>query len=163
MAPFSEHFPPKNRLTETLEFPWVEVDDATTTYRTDPNGLVGCAIWVATGQKPSGPDGKEVAFSNGAVIFNPLELVPRQDVPSILSGEPSVRFRHDDLSIDLTPEEFARFISRLLTPEEYMALRDHFGMFYDIHCDFYDEESGYSYDSMEIGEDAPPALRGPRM
>jgi hypothetical protein len=164
--PEYEQFPPKNRLAETLEFPWIEIDDATTKYRTDPNALVGCVIWMATGQPPSNPDGIVVAaLPNGAVVFNPLELVPREDVPSILSGGASVGFRHDDMSIDLTPEEFARFVSRMLTPEEYMALRDHFGMFYDIHADFYDDQNGHSYNSMAslFGDDLPPVLRGPGM
>lgn len=164
--PEFERFPPKNRVTTTIDFPWIEVEDATAKYKTDPNALVGCVIWAASGERPTDRNGYEISkLDNDAVVFNVLELVPRENVPSILSGEPSVVFRHDDMVIDLTPEELLRFISRSLREDEYMALRDHFGMFYDIHCDFYDDRNGRTYNTMDslIGTDPPPALRRPGM
>lgn len=163
--PEYERFPSKNRRPTGIEFPWIEIEDATfKAFKTDPNALVGCVIWGASGEQPTDRNGNAIeAFDNGAVVFNPLELVPRENVPSVLSGEPSVAFRHDDIVVDLTPEELLRFISRSLRVDEFMALREHFGMFFDIHADFYDQRTGHSYNTMAslIGNNPPPALRRP--
>jgi hypothetical protein len=126
--------------------------------------LVGCVLWGASGEQPTDRDGNVLSvMSNGAIVFNPLELVPRGHVPSVLSGEPSVAFRHDDMVVDLTPDELLRFISRSLRVDEFVALREHFGDFFDIHGDFYDQQTGISYGTMDslIGENPPPALRPP--
>lgn len=160
-AEYQRH-PAKNREDTGIPFPWIVIADASgTEYRTNPNGLVGCVIWGANGEQPSDRSGNLIdSIEDGAVVFNPLALVPRTDVLSMLSGEPSVAFRHDDIVIDLTPEELLRLIARRLHPEEYMSLRERFGMFYDLNDDFYDHRTGETYDPMEqlFGENATPAI-----
>ncbi|MBY3155592.1 hypothetical protein HFO56_25015 [Rhizobium laguerreae] len=157
--PFPEfdQYPPKNREAEELDLPWIEITDAEKTYRADSNTLVLCAIWGDSGEKPHDPDGREIEPSReGAVMFNPLDLVSRDDVPSLLSGEPSVRLRVEDLAIDLSPPEFLRLIGYALRVDEFVALRDHFGMFFDIHDDFYDQEDGRALQPRVYYDPAPP-------
>jgi hypothetical protein len=147
LPPFPEYdtYPPRNRTDKPLNLPQIEVTDANGKIRTTPNALIGCVIWGASGEQPTDRDGRPVNdIGDGQTVFNPLALVPRADVPSLLSGEPSVRYVADDVSIDLTPEELLRFISRELTEEEYFKVRNHFGMMYEIFSDYYDTETGRS-------------------
>jgi hypothetical protein len=160
--PEYENHPARNRLTEALDLPWIEITDAVKTLRTTGNALVGCVIWGATAEQPRDRQGNLIDQIDGdAAVFNPLDLVSRDDVPSLLSAEPSVQLRMEDMSVDLSPEELLRLIARELTTEEYMALRDHFGMFYDIHADFYDDATGRSRHKMRSlwGENPAAALR----
>jgi hypothetical protein len=160
--PEYENHPPRNRLADDLDLPWIEITDAVKTLRTTSNGLVNCVVWGATGQQPRDRHGNLVSqFDGEAAVFNPLDLVARDDVPSLLSDEPSIQLRMEDMSIDLSPEEFLRLIARELTTDEYMVLRDHFGMFYDIHADFYDDQTGRSRHKMGLlfGDNPAAALR----
>jgi hypothetical protein len=144
----------------------IEIVDAEKTYRTNSNALVGCVIWGATGEQQRSGEGNLRDDVDGAAVFNPLALVAREDVPSFLSGEPSVRIRMEDLAIDVSPEELLRLIARALRVDEFMTLRDHFGMFYDIHADYYDQRTGRSKNPMRslYGDEPAPALRpAPRM
>lgn len=173
--PEYENHPARNRDAVGLDMPWFEITDAERTFRTTPNALVGCVIWGATGEQPRDQQGNLIdALDNGsAIVFNPLDLVARDDVPSLISQAPSVRIRMEDISLDLSTEELLRLIARELTVDEYMTLRDHFGMFYDIHADFYDDRTGRSRHTMQSlwGDNPVAALRpepargwrGPRM
>ena len=42
----------------------------------------------------------------------------------------------------LTPEEFRRMTLRSLTPNEVQTLLNRYGVFFEIHDDFYDQETG---------------------
>lgn len=139
--PECKEFPPSNRQPETLPVTVILVTDAKGTYRTSPNGVVGCVIWGETGEKPTPTSGNDV-FPDGSTFFNPLDLEVRVGVPSVLSGEDSVLYKTDDLAIDLTREELLRLMGYKLTPDEYMALRTRYGMFVEIHDDFYSEATG---------------------
>jgi hypothetical protein len=172
--PEYENHPPRNRNADVLDLPWIEITDAEKTIKTNSNALVGCVIWGATGEQPRDRQENVIdALDDGAAVFNPLDLVARDNVPSLLSQEPSVQLRMEDMSVDLSTEELLRLIARELKVAEYMALREHFGMFYDIHGDFYDERNGRSHHPMRSlwGAEPVAALRpepaqarpGPRM
>lgn len=60
---------------------------------------------------------------------------------SDISGEPAVIIR-DDVELKLTPEEAQRLFMKNLKADEYFTLRKKFGLFYMIHEDFYDPETG---------------------
>ncbi|MCS4089070.1 hypothetical protein [Rhizobium sp. BK176] len=164
--PEYENHPPQNRDAVGIDMPWFEITDAEKTFRTTPNALVGCVIWGATGEQPRDPQGNVIeALDDGAaIVFNPLDLVARDNIPSLLSDQPSVQLRMEDMSVDLTPEELLRLIARELTVDEYTSLRDHFGMFYDIHADFYDARTGRSLHTMRSlwGDNPAAALRPER-
>ena len=89
------------------------------------------------------PNGLALAVqrNHGTALLR-LRTIP--DLHSILSGGPAVLFRADDLEIPLTPGELGRLAARTLTPAEYTALGTRFGMFFDIHEDCYDPETGES-------------------
>jgi hypothetical protein len=75
-------------------------------------------------------------------LFNPLDLKPMQGQVSVISGEPAVVYRAEDLVIPMTPRELLRFLAHALRPDEFFALRDQYGSFFEIHDDFYNERSG---------------------
>lgn len=144
--------PPRNRLETPLDVPQIEVTDAVGTVSTSPNSVVGCVIWGASGEQPRDIHGNPVDsveyMGRDYKVFNPLELTPRPEVPSFLSGEPSVRYVADDVAVDLTPDELLRFMAHELTRAEYLALRDHFGDFWEIRDGRYDPDSGLSLGTM---------------
>lgn len=47
-----------------------------------------------------------------------------------------------DVRLQLTPREMDRFARHALMPKEYGALVCKFGMFYEVHEDFYDPDTG---------------------
>ena len=62
--------------------------------------------------------------------------------PSTLSGEPGFVYRSCEMQLVFTREELYRLMRHDLRPEEYHALYRRFGSFFEIHDDFYDEETG---------------------
>lgn len=147
-------FPPKNRRRECLPILRKEIEDANGVSVFDPNGLVMALLTdldrllempplADAGPTSSGPAGS--AGSGRA---------------SDLSGEPAVLYRSDDLEIALTPAELVRYIAHDLAPEEYFALRERFGMHFEIHDDFYDEETGEAVQPVELGRSVEPGGRG---
>lgn len=157
-------YPPKNRVSEPLDILVMQVIDATgEVHRTCPNGSLGCAIWGQTGEMPDFGGSGLMPWSK---LYNPLDLVPSADVRSVISGRPAVTFRSDDLVIEMTPAELLRFLSRDLRPGEYFKLRDHAGMFFEIHDDFYDDLSGEALQPMRTEQNVddevpPPTIAGP--
>ncbi len=131
-------FPPKNRTRSDLDVLQIELSGRREIIRLDPNGLA-MAIYgerdlIAELGEPHTPD--------GAV--------------SVLSGRPGYRYSDHEVDMILTGDELMRFVRYDLRPDEYLALRDRFGMFFMIHDDFYDEESGESL------QPRPEPRRGPR-
>lgn len=144
----------KNRIETSLDILEIRVDHADGSFRTDPNGAVGCAIWAMSGEKPSWQPGM---LGDKSQLFNPLELKPKPGLTSILSGGPAVMYRSDDVEVPLTPEELFRLLKRSLRPEEALQLLDHFGEFHEIHDDFYDPATGEAFQPMDDGPE--PAYR----
>jgi len=137
---------PKNRIAKELPFLEMWVDAADGSHRTCPNGMVGCAIWAMSGVRP---DFGTVGLQPGSELFNIRELKPKPGAVSVISGEPAVVYRAEDYEIGMTPEELFRFATHNLKPEEYFAIRDHFGNLHEIHDDYYSEEDGEALQPIE--------------
>ena len=76
-------------------------------------------------------------------LFSELgEPIPAEVKGSVLSGRAGYRYSDSDVDMILERDELDRFIRCDLTPEEYFKLRDTYGIFFMIHDDFYDEETG---------------------
>lgn len=110
-------FPEKNREDKTSEILDIRIEDQTSSQKFDPNSLIIALV------------------SDKLKLGDPIRI-------SVLSGKPGYRYRDSDVGFILTKDELFRFIERDLTPDEYFKLRDKFGMFFMIHDDFYDEETG---------------------
>lgn len=149
---------PKNREATELSFLEIRVDHADGSASTDPNGVVGCVIWATEGRPPVQRDGTPIDLPG---IYNPLELKPLYGQESVISGEPAVVYRADDLVIPLTPTELLRFMAHSLRPDEFFKLRERYGDFFEIHDDFYDPDTGLAFQPMidEMSDDDGPTFR----
>jgi hypothetical protein len=149
---------PKNRAAEELPFLEIRVDHADGSEKTDPNGVSGCVIWGTEGRRPQAADGKPVDYPG---LFNPLDLKPLDGQVSLISGEPAVVYRADDLVVPLTPRELLRFLAHALRPREFFVLLEHYGSFFEIHDDFYDPRSGMAYQPKidDPSDDVAPRFR----
>jgi hypothetical protein len=116
-------FPEKNRDGQTEDILDIRIEDSEGSRRFDPNSLIMAIINQDV--KLASPVGK-----------------------SVISGEPGFRYRDNDVGLTLSKEELFRFIEKNLLPEEYFKLRDEYGMFFMIHDDFYDEETGEAVQPM---------------
>lgn len=110
------------------------------------------------GRSPTGVPflSMEIVWDGGMTTVSPNESammaasadygigLPLKDVKSHLSGDAGYLVRRDDLEIALTFDELDRFLRHDLLDEEYFLLRDRFGMFHEIHDDFYDREDGWA-------------------
>jgi hypothetical protein len=96
------------------------------------------------------PDGMMAAVFGGGLDLG----APIKDSASLLSGQPGYRYQDCEIDMVLDREELLRFIHRDLSPPEYMAVRTHYGIFYMIHDDFYDERTGKA--SQPLYLDEPP-------
>ncbi len=65
------------------------------------------------------------------------------DLQSDLSGDGAVfQYRSDQVRLLLTIEKLLHLLSRNLSAEDYFALLEKHGSFFEIHDDFYDYETG---------------------
>lgn len=71
---------------------------------------------------------------------------------SFLSQEDAWLYREDDFGVLLSLEELRRLAARELMPDQYLRLRETFGLFHSIHDDFYDE-SGIALQPKGLFED----------
>jgi len=132
-------YQPKNRISDPLPVLQIKIDHAEGTFTSCPNGMAVSAMWGMNGTKPEVPDG---FLADQSEIFNPVSLQPLPGVASVISGGEAVVYRSDDLVIPMTVEELFRFMKLDLRPEEYFALRNRYGMFFEIHEDFYHPDTG---------------------
>jgi hypothetical protein len=124
---FSRQYPPKNRPTETdLSFLDIEITSSDGRSVYDPNTAAMTA-------------------ASGKLLFGE----PLPEILSDISGKSAYKFRTMEVEMALTPDELLRLWRRDLRPEEFFKLRDKFGVFFEIHDDFYDEEDGYAIQPME--------------
>lgn len=120
-------YPPKNRMAEELPILELQVEHADGRERFDPNRI---KMWAIGNQ--------------GSV----LGLSPLDGRVSDVSGDPAVVYRGGDVELALSPDELLRLIENDLRPEEFFALRARYGIFHEIHDDFYDPVSGYALQPM---------------
>ena len=142
-------FKKSNREATALPFLEIVVEHANGFSRTCPNGLVFSAIWSKTGQAP-GTD--RVGLMPWSSPMDFLSLAPIDGKSSVISGQPAVLYRTDDVAVPLTPEELYRLAAHSLEPSEYSSLRSRYGLFHEIHEDFYDPESGEALQPMFADE-----------
>jgi hypothetical protein len=127
---FSKKYPPRNRKLADRLFPITsEVVGEAGTFQLDPNR---CIMLAASRELPFG---------------DPLET------RSVLSERPGYIYRTAEIELVLAPRELIRFWLTSLRPEEFLALRDMFGIFYEIHDDFYDEETGTAWQARLSDDD----------
>ena len=117
---FSKKYPPKNRLKKGLPILHQEVSPSAT------------------------PEGILILDPNAVAVAGCLENLPLGEPihPSFLSGDKGYLFRSDDIEIALTKEELYRLFRLDLKPEEFKKIVNHFGSFFEIHDDFYNEDTG---------------------
>ena len=137
-------YEPKNREAEELPILQVRVEHADGVFVSNPNGIAASAIWELDGKKPDLPEN----FLMGADLFRPSDLKPIDGVVSIISGRPAVIYAADDFRIPLATDELSRLMRHDLTAVEYVALREHYGMFHEIHEDFYDPDHHFACQPM---------------
>ena len=123
---FSLNYPPRNRKPTRLSVIELEVTGQGGSFQLDLNRAMMLAC------------GKELPFGD-----------PLQDVPSVITGTtPSYILRTCEIELALAPRELLALWRRELTPNEFFRLRDTFGIFFEIHDDFYDEPTGLALDRM---------------
>ena len=108
------NYPPKNRLKDSLPICEIVVVDKNEKFTTDPNGAVFAG---ATGEYPMN------------------EPIP--GLFSEISGKPAYKVMFDDMELALSFDELDRLFRRSLKKKEFEFLLNKYGMFHDIHEDFY--------------------------
>lgn len=139
---------PKNRVETPLPILQILVDHADGTEQVCPNGMVTSVIWTRMGEDPKITG---IHLAQGSKPFDILSIKPIDGVQSIISGEPAVIYRSDDIEIPMSTEELLRFAAHDLRPEEFLKLRETYGDFFEIHDDFYDPDTGEAFQPMEFG------------
>lgn len=126
------------------------------------NPYAGLRTWTAERRPAAGLDrldytAVEVIDKKGLRSFNlntiligvaeglAGELEPFEQIKSICSGAPAVLYRTREAEIALTPDEVERLVLRALTPAQFEAIVDAVGATWDLHGDFYDPETGESW------------------
>lgn len=122
---YSHSFPPKNRVNTPLKILRIEIRHADGVLVTDPNEAIMKAV-----------DG------------DLLHLAPLKDKVSDISQKPAVIYAADDLEVAVTPEELDRLVRHDLTPQEFLCLRDKYGVAFEWHDDFYDLDTGFSFQAV---------------
>lgn len=102
----------------------------------------------------------EVSHDKGVDVFSPNDILMEfadiddpaglfppltgmgDTVTSVLSGEPAVIYRTADKQIPLTPAELKRLVMTSLEPQEMLKLKEIYGVFHEIHDDFYHPTTG---------------------
>ena len=100
----------------------------------------------------------EVEDADGVQTFDPNGVNIWQldgGVNSLRPVDGFVLYRSHDVEIPLRPKELDRLIRLALTKKLYFAIRAKFGLFYEIHEDFYDPDTGIALQARRgVGERA---------
>jgi hypothetical protein len=81
----------------------------------------------------------------------------------VISGHPAVVYAADDVEAPMTTTEVFALVHLSLLPAEYFALRERYGVFHEIHDDFYDLETGLAVQPNGHFPDLPPNDAGPTL
>ena len=128
-------FTPRNRTEKPLPLLRIEIRHANGVLAYDPNSLITAAI------------------------RDPVSILgckPLKDAVSVISGHPAVVYAADDVEAPMTTTEVLALVHLSLQPAEYFALRERFGIFHEIHDDFYDLETGLALQPNGHFPDLPP-------
>jgi len=121
---FSRRYPPKHREGAGVSDSDMEFEDSHGRCGIDSNGA------------------RLLAFNRRLPVKGPGQ------VASVLSGEPGYIVRTHEVELALTAEEILRLLRYDLTRSEVLRLLAHFGAFFEIGDDFYDETTGESRNPM---------------
>lgn len=118
--------------------------DATPRNRAGNIDALACEIEHASGQlvyTASGPRNlNDLVMDAHAGML--LALRPLRDLRSDIKRGPAVRYTAGNLQVALTPKELTRLMMLSLTPSEFFALANKYGIAFEWHCDFYDFYTG---------------------
>ncbi|MTH94682.1 hypothetical protein [Roseibium sp. RKSG952] len=73
------------------------------------------------------------------------KATPVPDAVSIISGEPAIIYRTQEVTLLLTIDEAKRLVLNALSREEFEAIIQNAGAIWELHDDFYDPESGEAF------------------
>lgn len=135
-----DDFPPKNRKAQSLPILEIRITSKDKTLVNDPNSNI---VMVAGGAYPK------------------MEPIP--GLISEISGKPAYKIETDNLELHLSFDEMDRFFRHDLEPSEYYYLRDKYGMFFDIHNDFYTEDSGEAWQPVKIARSTAKRIKAEEM
>jgi len=124
---FTSKYPPKNRV-ETPELGACEVE-------VSAPGTAETTVCLSTFTA------SDLAVA-GVAENLPLPVLGQGAFISDISGAPAYRYATSEVQLHLTATEMYRLMRRNLEPAEYLSLRTKFGVFFEIHDDFYDEATG---------------------
>lgn len=124
-----EDFSPKNRRSVSLGILDIEIESKEGIHKTDPNGA---AQMACLGDYPN--------------------LTPIDGLKSELSRKPAIKIRFDNIELALAFDEMDRLFRRQLRRKEVLYLIKTYGMFHEVHEDFYDE-LGYAYQPIPIANE----------
>ena len=124
---YSNRLPPRNRTETGLRGPLaIEIGDGEAVLRLDPNRAA------------------EIGFKCDLSLGDPRAGA------SDLSGEPAYAYRTAEVELLLTGDELLRLLRRELEPVEFVRLRDKYGLFFEVHGDFYDLGTGEALQPMSL-------------
>ena len=124
---YSTRFPAKNRKQTGVEGIAIELADSINKVTVSPN------------------DAAEMAFNER------LPFSEESVGASCISGEPGYFYRTEEIEMILTRDEMLRLMRRELRPEEFRSLLEKYGMFFEVHDDFYEVETGAALQGMSGG------------
>jgi hypothetical protein len=108
-----------------------------------------------------GPLHIEVISGRGKEWFTPVDIIlatmagrfdempPVAGLVSDISDAPAISYQTAQVQMNLTPTELRRLVMHNLTPKEFFALAERYGIFTEICFDFYDPDSGVAQQPKE--------------
>jgi hypothetical protein len=121
---YSTKYPPKNRKQTGVEGINIEFEDGEKKLMSTPNDVV------------------VMAFNETLPITGPTVG------QSCISGRPGYIYRTEEVELVLAADEMVRLVRRELQPAEFKSLLSSYGMFFEIHGDFYDPDTGVALQPM---------------
>lgn len=120
----------------------IEIEDLGEKVRIDPNAITTAFIVLHHPGLENSDEGRKIlADRKVGDAYRLLANGPRSnDVKSIISGEPAIYYRTDEITLPLTVDEMKRLVLRALTKDEFEAIVAAVGAIYELH--FYDPDTG---------------------
>jgi hypothetical protein len=109
------------------------------TNKQDIPDVLRIEIHHADGVEAYDPNTIMMAFLETPEHFPKLKSVGK---PSVISGEPGLIYKSNEMEVVMTAEEIHHLTMRALTPDEFFSLRKVVGPVFEIHDDFYDTRTG---------------------
>lgn len=121
---YSAKYPPKNRKQTGVEGINIEFEDGSAKSISTPNEVT------------------VMAFNKRLPITGPTVGA------SCISGRPGYIYRTEEVELVLAADEMVCLVRRELQPAEFKSLLSRYGMFFEVHGDFYEPETGVALQPM---------------